>query len=113
MTAFATASRAATTAPLTRTPLAKPILGFEKRRLSIIGNTTPPHDAPETAIPVARARRLRKWCATMLRDGRKSMPTPRPTPTPCARNTWSAEMKSTGGGVKLRGHRWDVVILTH
>lgn len=87
MIKFATASSAAMTAPLVRTPFANPMAGLEKRWLSIMGKTIPPQDAPETAIPVASARRARKWCEMMLSEGMKRRPTASPTPTPCDRKT--------------------------
>ena len=60
MMQFARARSAAMSAPLVRTPFAKPIFEFENRWLSMVGKTMPPQDAPETIMPVAKARRLRK-----------------------------------------------------
>ena len=71
---------------LARTPFAKPIDPCIKL-FNIMGCSTPPRDDPDAAIAIASVRRLAKWCATMLIEGTKASPAPRPTPSPWLRKT--------------------------
>jgi hypothetical protein len=54
------------------------------RLLSMMGRQMPPMDEPVTAMPMARARRRRKYCERTDTAGRKMMPMPIPAPRPCA-----------------------------